>query len=51
MNSLLPIIDLVITGNNDSNITVTIGNNGTAITNNIDAINDVKTHNNNISNR
>ena len=41
MNSLLPIIDLVMIGNNESIITVMIGNNGIVIIGNNDVITDV----------
>ena len=41
MNPLLPIVDLVIMGNNDSNITVIIGNNNMVITGNNDVLTDV----------
>ena len=41
MNSLLPIIDLVIIGNNEFIIMVIIGNNGIVIIGNDDVITDV----------
>ena len=46
MRPLLPISDLVITGNNGSIITVIIGNNGTVITSNNDVITSVIMSNN-----
>ena len=41
MNSLIPIIDLVIIGNNEFIITVSIGNNDIVILGNNDVITDV----------
>ena len=51
MNALLPIIGLVIIGNNESIITVTTGNNGIVIIGNNDGITDVIIGNNEGSNR
>ena len=51
MNSLLPIIDLVIIGNNEFIITVIIGNNGIVIIGNNDVITDVIICNNECNNR
>ena len=53
MNPLLPIIDLVIIGNNDSepNITVIIGDNGAVIIGNNDVITEVIIGNNRSNNR
>ena len=48
MNPLLPIIDLVIMGNNDSIITVIIGNNELVIICNNDAITYVMMSNNHV---
>ena len=46
MNPLLPIIDLVIIGNNEPIITVMIGNSGTVIIGNKDVITEVIIGNN-----
>ena len=51
MNSLLPIIDLVITGNNEFIITVIIGNNGIVIIGDNDVVTDVIIGNNECNNR
>ena len=51
MNSLLPIIDLVMIGNNEFIITVIIGNNGMVIIGNNDVITDVIIGNNECNNR
>ena len=51
MNSLLPIIDLVIIGNNEFIIMVIIGNNGLVIIGNNDVITDVIIGNNEHNNR
>ena len=50
MNPLLPIIDLVIIGNNEPIITVIIGNNGIVIMSNNDVIIDVIIGNNESNN-
>ena len=50
MNPLLPIIDLVIIGNNEPINTVIIGNNGTVIIGNNDVITEVIIGNNRSSN-
>ena len=51
MNSLLPIIDLVIVGNNELIITVIKGNNGNVIIGNNDVITDVIIGNNKCNDR
>ena len=51
MYPLLPIIDLVIIGNNEFIITVIIGNNGIVIIGNNDVITDVIIGNNECNNR
>ena len=51
MNPSLPIIDLVIIGNNGLIITVKIGNNGTAIIRNNDVLTEVIIGNNRSNNR
>ena len=51
MNSLLPIFDLVIIGNNEFIITVIIANNGIVIIGNNDLLTDVIIGNNECNNR
>ena len=51
MNSLIPIIDLVIIGNNEFIITVIIGNNGMVMIGNNDVITELIIGNNKCNNR